>query len=111
MLATRATEFIGRAWFHPEYDADQVGHTDVIAGHAVPHKIVEGFMKSLALERVEYEELARANNLVRETPHATINILRRSQLKAAAEYEKGLGTKRPKPKYTFGMRFVYLIQG
>jgi hypothetical protein len=97
VIATRATEFIGRAWFHPQYDADQVGHTDVIAGHAVPHKMVEGFMDSLALERVEYEELARANNLVRETPHATINILRRSQLKAAAEYEKGLGTKRPKP--------------
>ena len=104
VVATQATEFIGRAWFHPQYDANQVGHTDVIAGHAVPHKMVEGFMNSLNLEsatengeRIEFEELVSSNNLVRHTPHTTINILRRSQLKAAAEYEKGLGAKRPKP--------------
>jgi hypothetical protein len=105
VVATQATEFIGRAWFHPQYDADLVGHTDVIAGHAVPHKMVEGFMNSLnvesgtaeKVETIEFEELVASNNLVRHTPHATINILRRSQLKAAAEYEKGLGAKRPKP--------------
>jgi len=104
VVATQSTEVIGRAWFHPYYDADLVGHTDVIAGHAVPHKMVEGFMNSLNLESgsgkgetIEFEELAASNNLVRHTPHATINILRRSQLKAAAEYEKGLGAKQPKP--------------
>lgn len=104
VVATQATEVIGRAWFHPHYDADIVGHTDVIAAHAVPHKMVEGFMNSLNHESgiengetIEYEELATANNLVRRTKHATINILRRSQLDAAAEYEKGLGAKRPKP--------------
>lgn len=104
VVATQATEVIGRAWFHPRYDADLVGHTEVIAAHAVPHKMVEGFMNSLNAESgtgnaetIEFEELATANNLVRRTKHATINILRRSQLDAAAEYEKGLGAKRPKP--------------
>ncbi len=104
VVATQASEVIGRAWFHPHYDADLVGHTDVIAAHAVPHKMVEGFMNSLNLEsgtgkgeKIGFEELATSNNLVRRTKHATINILRRSQLDAAAEYEKGLGEKRPKP--------------
>ena len=104
VVATQSTEVIGRAWFHPNYDADLVGHTDVIAGHAVPHKMVEGFMNSLNLESgggngetIEFDQLATSNNLVRHTPHATINILRRSQLNAAAEYEKGLGARRPKP--------------
>ena len=66
--------------------------------------MVEGFMKSLNLESgggngetIEFDELSTSNNLVRHTPHATINILRRSQLNAAAEYEKGLGARRPKP--------------
>ncbi|KAL7533050.1 hypothetical protein ACHAXR_006274 [Thalassiosira sp. AJA248-18] len=104
VMATQSTDFIGRAWFHPEYDADAVGHSKVIAGHAVPHKMVEGFMKSLDSSSgrkedqasIGYDELVKANNRVRQTPHATINILRRSQLTAAGEYEKGLGEKRPK---------------
>jgi len=102
VVATQSTNFIGRAWFHPQYDADAVGHSEVIAGHAVPHKMVEGFMKSLQSTsgkdgvELEYDQLVKANNIVRRTPHATINILRRSQLTAAGEYEKGLGEKRPK---------------
>ncbi|KAL7430576.1 hypothetical protein ACHAXM_002259 [Skeletonema potamos] len=115
VVAIQATEFIGRAWFHPQYDADQVGHTSVIAGHAVPHKMVEGFMNSLNLESgtekvetIEFEALAASNNLVRRTPHATINILRRSQLEAAAEYEKGLGVKRPKPNSIYVRNAVRL---
>jgi hypothetical protein len=108
VIATQSTAFIGRAWFHPLYDADTIGHSDVIAGHAVPHKMVEGFMKSLSTSSsnssgvidgkdvLEYDELVRTNNKVRHTPHATINILRRNQLLAAAEYEKGLGKKKPK---------------
>ncbi|KAL9185980.1 hypothetical protein ACHAXT_005218 [Thalassiosira profunda] len=101
VVATEATKHIGRAWFHPQYDAE--GHSEVIAGHAVPHKMVEGFMQSLHASGTNgdesllaYDELVEANNRVRRTPHATINILRRSQLNAAAEYEKGLGEKRPK---------------
>ena len=105
VVATQSTDFIGRAWFHPQYDADVVGHSDVIAGHAIPHKMVKEFMRSLYASSesesqniLECDELlVKANNRVRQTPHATINILRRSQLTAAEKYEKGLGGKRPKP--------------
>ena len=104
ITATQSTTKIGRAWFHPRYDADSVGHSDVIAGHAVPNEMVEGFIKSSLHPPdgkdnqvlLEYDEVIQANNRVRQTPHATINILRRSQLIAAAEYEKGLGDKKPK---------------
>jgi len=100
VVETQSTEFIGRAWFHPLYNADLVGHSEVIAGHSVPHKMVQGFMQLLAKDDesiLEYDEIAKANDRVRQTPHATVNILRRSQLNAAAEYEKNLGYKRPKP--------------
>jgi len=102
VAATDSTDFIGRAWFHPRYETDVVGHADVTAGHAIPHRQVEQFMSRLVESGdmvespLEYDVLARANDIVRRTPHATINILRRVQLNAAGEYEKGLGDKRPK---------------
>lgn len=117
VVATQATDFIGRAWFHPQYDADAVGHSEVIAGHAVPHKMVEGFMKTLSSsplsngkDELEYHDLVEANNRVRQTPHATINILRRSQLNAAAEYERGLGEKRPKANSIYVRNAVRLSE-
>jgi hypothetical protein len=103
VAATQSTDFIGRAWFHPNYNADEIGHTSVIPGHAVPHKMVEQFIQKLnglgstKGSKMRYSDLANANNKVRMTPHATINILRRSQLTAAERYEKGLGDKKPKP--------------
>ena len=102
VAATDSTDFIGRAWFHPRYETDVVGHTDVAAGHAIPHRQVAKFMSRLVESGeivdspLQYGELATANDLVRRTPHATINILRRTQLKAAGEFEKGLGDKKPK---------------
>lgn len=102
VAATDSTDFIGRAWFHPRYEADVVGHADVIAGHAIPHRQVAKFMSrlvgsgELVDSPLEYDKLVVANDLVRRTPHATINILRRAQLQAAGEFEKGLGDKRPK---------------
>lgn len=117
VVATRATDFIGRAWFHPNYNADLVGHSDVIAGHAVPHKMVDKFVKSLHSSTsgqkneqglLEYDQMVMANNRVRQTPHATINILRRSQLLAAGEYEKGLGEKRPKANSIYARNAVRL---
>jgi hypothetical protein len=103
VVATQSQDFIGRAWFHPKYDADAIGHSEVIAGHAVPHKMVEGFMKSLHSTSgfngqglTDYKLLSQANNRIRQTPHATINILRRAQLNAAGEYESRLGKKKPK---------------
>ena len=112
VVATQATKVIGRAWFHPQYDTDQVGHTGVIAGHAVPHKMVEEFLisqsESEKIEPIGFDDLAASNNLVRHTPHATINILRRSQLEAASEYEKGLGAKRPKPNSIYVQNAIRL---
>ncbi len=104
--ATKSTEYIGRAWFHPGYDADVIGHVGLKPGHAIPHRMVEGFVKSQRSSSgmhggegplIGYEALSRANDRVRQTPHATINILRRSQLLAAGMYESGLGSKKPKP--------------
>ena len=114
--ATSSTDYIGRAWFHPRYDADQVGHDSVIAGHAVPHKMVDNFVRALSgagntkKSKVTYNELVEANNQVRMTPHATINILRRSQLNAAAQYEKGLGVKRPKPNSIYVRNTLKLVE-
>lgn len=112
-MATQSTDFIGRAWFHPKYDADSVGHTSVIAGHAVPHRMVQDFMSTLygQQQALDYDALVEANNRVRKTPHATINILRRSQLVAAGEYEKGLGEKRPKPNSIYVRNAVRLSKG
>ena len=101
----------------PLYDADLIGHSVVVAGHAVPHKMVEEFMNSLSSsgmreddlkDFLQYDELARVNNKVRQTPHATINILRRNQLLAAAKYDKGLGTKKPKANSVYVKNAVRL---
>jgi hypothetical protein len=112
--ATSSTYYIGRAWFHPKYDADQVGHTSVIAGHAVPHKLVQEFVQTIngleSAKSITMGALGEANNKVRMTPHATINILRRSQLNAAAQYEKGLGSKRPKPNSIYVRNTLKLIE-
>ena len=83
-----AEELIGRAWFHPSYDADAVGHAGVVAGHAVPHTLVAGFFEKVgAGPAPPPDALARANNEIRRTPHATLNLLRRSQLRAAQRFE------------------------
>lgn len=112
--ATSSTDYIGRAWFHPKYDADRVGHTSVIAGHAVPHKLVQQFVQTIngpeSANSISIGSLADANNKVRMTPHATINILRRSQLNAAAQYEKGLGVKKPKPNSIYVRNTLKLIE-
>ena len=45
--AISCTNYIGRAWFHPKYNAEQVGHSTVIAGHSVPHKMVMRFIQTI----------------------------------------------------------------
>mmetsp|Transcript_26700 Transcript_26700/g.56237 ORF Transcript_26700/g.56237 Transcript_26700/m.56237 type:complete len:417 (+) Transcript_26700:49-1299(+) len=111
VVATKSTDYIGRAWFHPLYNADAVGHSTVIAGHAIPHKMVEQFRASSNdgnKKELHYDSLARANDLVRQTPHATINILRRSQLTKAGDYEKSLGHRGPKPNSVYVRNAVRL---
>lgn len=89
-----ATSILGRVWFHPEYDADAVGHDYVKPGHALPHAVMlrriidqsngEDALGSgiTQIAHLTEESVARANNEVRRMPHATVNILRRSQLMA-----------------------------
>ncbi|CAM9644363.1 unnamed protein product, partial [Heterosigma akashiwo] len=95
--AVGATDIIGRAWFHPLYETAAVGHSNLIPGHALPHEMVHDFVKAQSDKQLSFEEVSKVNDLVRKTPHATINILRRSQLVAAQEYEMSM-PKESRPK-------------
>jgi hypothetical protein len=86
--ATGAEAIVGRALFHPTYDSDLIGHDQVLPGHALPAKMVEGFLDRYLAEdestgnkkKPDLASIAKANDAVRWTPHATINLLRRSQV-------------------------------
>jgi hypothetical protein len=86
--ATGAEAIVGRALFHPTYDSDLIGHDQVLPGHALPAKMVEGFLDRYLAEdestdnkkKPDLTSIAKANDAVRWTPHATINLLRRSQV-------------------------------
>lgn len=98
--ATGAEAIVGRAIFHPRYDSEQIGHTDILPGHALPASMVEGFINKYVeddddTEKPDRASIAKANDAVRWTPHATINLLRRSQLTAAKEAEAASANKRP----------------
>jgi hypothetical protein len=98
----RADQIVGRAWFHPYYDAACVGHTTIIPGHALPATMVQGFIDTTmsdSTERPSLERLAQANDAVRRTPHATINLLRRTQLAAAKRVEASSTNKKPNAIY------------
>ena len=134
MAACGGSALVGRAWFHPAYTADDVGHSSVVPGHAVPHDLVLGFAVNQPLgtqpqqqpqqgqQQKQLEQptpqpqatvavgapplsraaVAAANDLVRRTPHATVNLLRRAQLLAAARHEAATAkalppAARPKP--------------
>jgi hypothetical protein len=96
--ATVAEAIVGRAIFHPHYNSEQIGHTTILPGHALPAKMVEGFMNKYVqdnAEKLDLASIARANDAVRWTPHATINLLRRSQLTAAKQAEATSANKKP----------------
>ena len=103
--AAGAESIVGRALFHPLYDTESIGHTQVLPGHALPAKMVEGFIDEYhqlatdetigALKKPEFRAVMHANNAVRWTPHATINLLRRSQLKASKVAEAAMPNKKP----------------
>jgi hypothetical protein len=99
---TQAETLVGRAIFHPRYDSTLIGHTQILPGHAVPARMVEGFMDRYLLEdkdkstkKPDLATIAKANDAVRWTPHATINLLRRSQLSASKVAEAASFNKRP----------------
>jgi hypothetical protein len=98
---TGAERIVGRAIFHPLYDSTLIGHENqVLPGHALPERMVEGFVDQYwegddKTTKPDLESIANANNAVRWTPHATINLLRRSQLTASKEAEAASPNKRP----------------
>jgi hypothetical protein len=63
--------------------------------------MVQGFLNHYYGNDISYsrETLARANDAVRWTPHATINLLRRSQLSAAKKVEASAPNKKPNAVY------------
>lgn len=88
--ATQTFANIGRVWFHPEYDLEIVGYSD--GGHTLPLPVVSKFMDQYLAEhpgaaKPDMDDMARAHDKTRWTPHATINLLRGSQLKAAKPNE------------------------
>lgn len=102
LQVVHADRIVGRAWFHPLYDAACVGHTTIIPGHALPATMVQEFIDttmSESTERPSLERVAQANDAVRWTPHATINLLRRKQLAAAKQVESLSTNKKPNAIY------------
>ena len=88
--ATGSEAVVGRALFHPGYDSKVLGHTRLLPGHALPAKMVDGFLDQYASSFEENKpnlaSIANANDAVRWTPHATINLLRRSQVRGRIEW-------------------------
>jgi len=82
---------VGRVWFHPNYDLQKVGRS--IGGHAPPVEEIEGLIDNYihinpnAGDKPDFVDMTRAHQKTRWTPHATINLLRTSQLKAAKDKE------------------------
>ena len=101
--ATGVTSLIGRAWFHPLYDTAAVGHSSILAGHALPASMVQGFVRDQQQGKdsngPKPQDIAIANDAVRWSPHATINLLRRSQLDAAKEAEAQATNRKPNAIY------------
>ena len=87
--AVRADGIIGKAWFHPNYNSSVVGQESIIPGHALPAEMVKAFVEKYFgdMDELDLAAVSRANDAVRHTPHATVNLLRRSQLRASKEAE------------------------
>jgi hypothetical protein len=101
----KADRWIGKAWFHPLYNGAYIGHDDILPGHALPASMVQKFMmqsqheSDAKIEIPDLLDIAQANDEVRKTPHATINLLRRSQLQAAKLVEASSPNKKPNSIY------------
>ena len=107
-----ATALVGRAWFHPRYDNTHHDGTQLRPGHAIPPALAATFYRQYyppprggvtsddVSPQVGLDSLvARANERIRHTPHATVNLLRRHQLQAAQALEKDNPNKKPNAVY------------
>lgn len=103
--AVGADVVIGKAWFHPLYDSHVVGQDKILPGHALPAQMVKEFVDTYygddtqIQQQLDVDAVAKANDAVRHTPHATVNLLRRSQLRASKEAEAAAGAKKPNSIY------------
>ena len=114
--ATQSQTIVGRAIFHSCYESALIGHTELLPGHALPARMVAGFVDKYLTEdderanskpecqphptpnqrnRPDLESIEKANDAVRFTPHATLNLLRRSQLTASKIAEAESAKSRP----------------
>mmetsp|Transcript_15568 Transcript_15568/g.23446 ORF Transcript_15568/g.23446 Transcript_15568/m.23446 type:complete len:363 (-) Transcript_15568:23-1111(-) len=86
-----ATSIVGRAWFHPNYTTSHVYNNKnsfLRPGHALPPAQIAQYMQRYYPDaNLDIETISSANDKVRHTPHATVNLLRRSQLLAAQRLE------------------------
>jgi len=87
--AVATDNIIGKAWFHPTYNSSVVGQDSILPGHALPAEMVKEFVDRYYsdVDGLDLAAVSRANDAVRHTPHATVNLLRRSQLSASKEAE------------------------
>lgn len=79
---------VGRVWFHPQYNLEFVGEST--PGHTVPLKVASQFMADYlkshpGIKRPSNDDLAIGHDRCRQTPHATLNLLRAAQLKKAQD--------------------------
>lgn len=85
-----SSKTVGRVWFHPQYELSKVGYST--GGHTLPIDVVSGYMdeylaEHTSLTRPNDDDFQRGHDGTRWTPHATINLLRASQLKKAKDNE------------------------
>lgn len=111
--AVRADDIIGKAWFHPKYNSSVVGQDSIMPGHALPAEMVKTFVDKYFGDMDEFDlaAVSRANDAVRHTPHATVNLLRRSQLRASKEAEaaslSSVGSKEGRQRRRAGPNSIY----
>ena len=118
--AVGADDVIGKAWFHPNYDSSLVGQDQILPGHALPATMVQRFVEEYygdpdaarthpPVSLGDADAIARANDAVRHTPHATVNLLRRSQLQASKKAEAALTGTKVKPNFIYARNVVPLM--
>ena len=103
--AINGNTIIGKAWFHPNYQTQLVYNTTthqntILPGHALPPTMVQTFVQQYyPSSSLSLQDITQLNNQIRQTPHATINLLRRTQLNAAKDMERNLPNPRPNAIY------------
>jgi hypothetical protein len=76
-VRTLSRGIVGRVWFHPKYSLQDVERAGTSrGGHAPPLEELRFLFDKNSMTRPSPDDMARANDKTRQTPHATINLLR-----------------------------------